>query len=90
MRIARDVIRGEPVTLRIDGDVVQAHAGETLATAMLLRSPVFRRDTAGRPRGLFCNMGSCGECLVTLLPEGRRVRACLTPVANGMEVASLG
>jgi aerobic-type carbon monoxide dehydrogenase small subunit (CoxS/CutS family) len=90
MRITRDVSRGDPVTLRIDGAAVEAYPGEMLATVMLLRTPMFRRDTAGRPRGMFCNMGSCGECLVTLLPEARRVRACLTPVTDGMEVESLG
>jgi sarcosine oxidase subunit alpha len=40
----------------------------------------------GEPRGVFCNMGTCGQCTVTLLPEGRRLRACIVPVQPGMEV----
>jgi thioredoxin reductase len=32
----------------------------------------------GSPRGVFCGMGVCGECTVTL-PDGSRARACMTP-----------
>ncbi len=36
----------------------------------------------GSPRGFFCGMGVCGECMVTL-PDGSRARACMTPFAQG-------
>ena len=89
MRILPDVERGAPVTVRVDGVAVPAFEGETLATAMLAAGKgVFRRDGRGAPRGLYCNMGSCGECMVTV--AGRRVRACLTDVAEGMEIATDG
>lgn len=39
----------------------------------------------GRPRGIFCGMGICYDCLVTVNGE-RNVRACLTPVSPGMAV----
>ena len=46
---------------------------------------VFRRDAGGSPRGLFCGIGNCYECLVTVdgVPN---VRACVTPVAAGMVI----
>ena len=89
MRILLDVSRGAPVTLRVDGAAVPAFEGETLATALLAAGKgVFRRDASGAPRGLYCNMGSCGECMVTV--AGRRVRACVTDVAEGMAVATDG
>ena len=89
MRILPDVERGAPVTVRVDGVAVPAFEGETLATAMLAAGKgVFRHDSRGAPRGLYCNMGSCGECMVTV--AGRRVRACVTDVSAGMEVATDG
>jgi len=90
MRIEQDTRRGKPVTIRVDGDAIGSFEGETLAAAMLQRSAAFRHDTQGRDRGLFCNMGSCSECMVTLLPSRRRVRACITTVVEGMEVAIHG
>ena len=89
MRILPDVARGAAVTIHVDGVALATFAGETLATAMLAAGRgVFRRDGRGAPRGLYCNMGSCGECMVTV--AGRRVRACLTDVAEGMAVATDG
>jgi sarcosine oxidase subunit alpha len=33
-------------------------------------------------------MGTCSECMVTLLPSRRRVRACITPISDGLEVST--
>jgi hypothetical protein len=36
-----------------------------------------------RPRGLFCGIGACYDCLLTI--DGRPAqRACLVPVRDGM------
>lgn len=86
MRIERQVEREAPFTIHIDGEALTAFPDETIASVMIERAPAFRKDGRGQDRGLFCNMGTCSECLVTLLPAGRRVRACLTPAAPGMEV----
>jgi len=90
MRIERNVRRGKPITIRVDGIDIDSFEGETVAAAMVEQGGVFRRDVRGLERGLFCNMGTCSECLVTLLPSGRRVRACLTPASDGMELATYG
>src|SRR5581483_1974099 len=46
-----------------------------------------RQARSGAPRGPFCGMGACFDCLVTV--DGRpSQRACLTKVAAGMEVSS--
>lgn len=86
MRIERNVTRQAPFTILVDGEAVTAFPGEMLATALLDRSATVGRDILGEPRGVFCNMGTCGQCTVTLLPEGRRLRACIVPVQPGMEV----
>lgn len=88
MRIDRDTSRGPAATIRVDGTDIATFAGETIAAAMLQHGPVFRHDMRGLDRGLFCNMGTCSECMVTLLPSRRRVRACITPISDGLEVST--
>ena len=82
-RKAKGVERPAPVEIRVDGRSVTAHAGETVATALLAAGiAVFRwspRD--GTPRAVFCLMGSCQECAVWI--DGRRRLACQVPVQAG-------
>lgn len=81
--------RGAVLTISVDGVTVATYAGETVATAMLAAGITrFRDDTRAVPRGLWCNMGSCGECTVRV--GDRRVRACLTVAAPGMMVTTDG
>jgi hypothetical protein len=90
--IGPNIRRGDSVTIDVDGQPVAAFPGETIAAAMLAaRGPVFRLDIRGRPRGLYCNMGTCSECFVWItLPKGKtlRLRACLTPVVSGIQVCT--
>lgn len=75
------------LTILVDGVAVNAVTGQTVAGAMLAAGIVrFRDDPDGGPRGLWCNMGSCGECFVGI--ADRRVRACLAVVAPGMAVST--
>lgn len=46
---------------------------------------VLRQSPEGHPRGLFCGMGVCFECLVTVDGQSGQ-RACLIPVQPGMQV----
>lgn len=81
------VRRGRVIGLQIDGHPVTAYQGETVAAVLLAEGIRAFRQThqAGEPRGLFCGMGICYECLVTV--DGRpNIRACLTPVAEGMRI----
>ena len=78
----------QPVTVEVDGEPVTTFAGESVATVLLaLGRRTFRHTEHGAPRGLFCGMGVCFDCLVTV--DGvENVRACLTPVAEGMVIAT--
>jgi predicted molibdopterin-dependent oxidoreductase YjgC len=70
----------------VDGEPLVAHAGETVAAALLAgRSAAIRRTRSGQPRGVYCGMGVCFECLVVVdgVPN---TRACMTWVRDGMEV----
>jgi D-hydroxyproline dehydrogenase subunit gamma len=78
--------RGPEVTVLIDDQPVTAYLGETVATVLLAEGWSATRTTArGAPRGLFCGMGVCFDCLVVV--DGTpNTRACMTWVRNGMEV----
>ena len=85
------VNHSEPIAVVVDGQSVQAYPGETVATVLLaLGRLVFRHtDRQHAPRGLFCGMGVCFDCLVTV--DGQpNVRACVTPVKAGMVVETGG
>ncbi|NQW08553.1 MAG: FAD-dependent oxidoreductase [Alphaproteobacteria bacterium] len=77
---------GEPVIFSFDGDTIKAVAGETVAAALIAAGRNAQRRTATKaPRGLFCGIGVCQECLVEV--DGKTgQRACMTTVTPGMEV----
>ena len=89
---ARDPIRpaaARPVTIRFDGRELTGVQGQTLAGVLLANGIESWRTTAAgdRPRGLFCGIGICYDCVVTV--NGRRdVRACQQPAADGDQVAA--
>ena len=75
------------VTVTVDGGVIEAREGEMVAAAMLAAGILQFRTTpvSDSPRGPFCMMGVCFECLVTIDDIGSR-QACLTPVRPGMKI----
>lgn len=87
MRILRGTESGQAITIFVDGERLQVHPGETVAGALLAagRRAWRRTRNQGAPRGLFCGMGVCFDCLVQVDGEPY-VRACMTLVAEGMEV----
>lgn len=87
LRMTAVVERGQARTILVDGEEVTAYEGESIAVALLASGRRFTRWTAraGEPRGYFCGMGVCQDCLVTVdgLPN---VRACMTPVRDRLRV----
>jgi len=85
-RIHDGVRRPASVSIDVDGARVDAYPGESLAAALLATGVrAFRHSQSGKPRGPFCNMGVCFECLVVVDGDAG-VRACMTPVREGMRV----
>ena len=81
------VRRGEGFEVEIDGTLRQAFEGETVASVMLANGERTLRNTrkAHDPRGIFCGIGVCYDCLVVV--DGRsNVRACMTRAVSGMKV----
>jgi predicted molibdopterin-dependent oxidoreductase YjgC len=77
--------RGSPLRLNVNGEEIEAYEGETVAAALMASGTRTLRRTAllAQPRGLFCGMGVCFDCLMQI--DGRpNQQACLTTVADGM------
>lgn len=86
-RLSRGVRRGAPISIVVDGEPVHAHLGESVAAALLAdgRRVLRRTVKRGEPRGVFCGMGVCFECLVTI-DGAPGVRGCMTVVRDGMRI----
>ena len=76
------------VRFTFDGTPLSAPRGATIAAALLANGVTsWRLTRTGRPRGVFCGIGACFDCLVDV--GGRRaVRACLVPVEDGDDVGT--
>jgi len=78
---------GDRVRFSFDGRPMEAPRGMTIGGALLaggIRSWRLTRS-GGRPRGVFCGIGACFDCLVDVGGE-HAVRACLVQVRDGDEV----
>ncbi|MDR3564906.1 MAG: (2Fe-2S)-binding protein [Negativicutes bacterium] len=77
----------EKITFSFDGQILEGVAGEPIVAALhdagvrLLRHSLRHK----RPRGLFCAIGNCSSCLMTVdgVPN---VRVCTEPLRAGMKV----
>lgn len=78
---------GDRVRFSFEGRPLEARRGLTIGGALLANGITSWRRTraGGRPRGIFCGIGACFDCLVDV-GEDRALRACLVPVADGDEV----
>ncbi|MFQ6096995.1 MAG: (2Fe-2S)-binding protein, partial [Armatimonadota bacterium] len=79
------------VTIFVNGRPIRAREGEPIAAAMLANGLRLHRfsEKRGQPRGVFCARGQCTDCAMTV--NGRsNVRTCVTPVREGMQVATGG
>jgi NADPH-dependent 2,4-dienoyl-CoA reductase/sulfur reductase-like enzyme len=86
-RIESGITRGEEIEIFVSGQPMRAFAGETIGAALAAAGiREFRRtEQLKDPRGLYCCMGTCHGCLVTV--DGQpSVRACITPVQAGQQI----
>lgn len=79
------------INLTIDGAPLTATAGQSVGAALIDAGIRSWRTTrhGGRPRGLFCGIGICFDCLLTI--DGRpNQRACLVTARDGMTLENGG
>lgn len=83
----RDIAPDGPrVAVLVDGRALHLRDGANLAAELLAAGVMPFRHTpvSGAPRGPFCMMGACFDCLVELGSTTRQ--ACMMEVAAGLEI----
>ncbi|MEU9715404.1 (2Fe-2S)-binding protein [Streptomyces sp. NPDC047976] len=92
MRSPRELVGGSPSAaypIRFDGRELPAQEGQSIAAVLWAAGILAWRTTreGGTPRGAFCGIGACYDCLVTV--NGRpNQRACLVPARPGDSVTT--
>jgi len=77
---------GAPVSFTCDGVPYTGLAGESVAASLTAAGlAAFHPDGSSAPRGIFCGMGVCRECLVGVDSRPNQ-RACMTRLEAGMRI----
>lgn len=86
LRMDQGLVENEAVVIDVDGKEIIARPGDSVAVALLTAGILTLRHSprSGTPRGIFCLMGSCQECLVII--DAKRRLACETIVQDRMSV----
>ncbi|POX35872.1 proline dehydrogenase [Streptomyces sp. Ru73] len=72
-----------PLRITVDGEPVDGVAGQSIAGVLLAAGRTsWRTARSGAPRGVFCGIGVCFDCVLTVngVPD---VRACRRRAADG-------
>lgn len=76
------------INFQFEGESLIANEGQSVAAALLANQERITRQTRimGKPRGIFCGIGVCFDCLVVIddLPNQR---SCITEIRAGMIVS---
>lgn len=75
-----------PIRITVDGEPVSGMDGQSVAGMLLGSGRMSWRTTrSGAPRGVFCGIGACFDCLLTVngVPD---VRACRRRAVDGDEI----
>jgi len=75
------------LTIFVDGVAMPARDGDSVAAALLALGHAACRTSAvsGAPRGPYCLMGVCFDCLVMIDGVANR-QACMAVVRDGMRI----
>lgn len=77
------------ITFTFDGKTYEGFEGDTIASALLANGIRKLRvhEESGTPRGIYCNIGHCFECRVSV-NQTFGLRACMTELKAGMVIES--
>ena len=82
-RVSHGIERGRPFEIEVDGEKLVAYEGETIAAALLAAGRRTLRYTykLEQPRGLYCGIGLCQECRMTIngIPNTQACQTLATP-----------
>ncbi|MGW6062159.1 (2Fe-2S)-binding protein [Streptomyces sp. NPDC055189] len=93
-RTPLNLVRARPApphTVTFDGREIPALPGQSVAAALWSAGITSWRSTrrGGEPRGVFCGIGVCFDCLVEVNGRANQ-RACLVPAEPGDEIRTQG
>jgi D-hydroxyproline dehydrogenase subunit gamma len=74
------------IEITVDGETFSGAEGQTVAGILLAAGRTSWRTTrSGAPRGVFCGIGACFDCVLTVngVPD---VRACRRRAVDGDEI----
>ncbi|MGM0421316.1 MAG: (2Fe-2S)-binding protein [Bacillota bacterium] len=79
----------EKITIIYDGQELTAEKGEMIVAALYANGIRINRYTIKNkePRGIFCGIGQCTDCAMVVNGQPN-VRTCVTPVEEGMVIAT--
>lgn len=77
------------IHFQFNGETYEGYTEDTIASALLANGirTLRNHEESGNPRGIYCNIGHCFECRVTVNNK-TNMRACLTPIEDGMVIVS--
>ena len=82
-RVDRGVKRGRRFEINVNGDKMVAYERETIATTLIAagRRSFRRTDKMKQPRGLYCGIGLCHDCMMIVngVPNTRICQTLATP-----------
>ena len=85
--VRRIETNGSEVIFTFEGQLITAQAGDSVAAALTAADISDLRDSvvSGAPRGVYCMMGACFDCLVEVdgVPNQQ---ACMIEVRHGLDV----
>ena len=78
---------GDSIDIAVEGKPVTARRGDSVAAALFAAGVLACRTTAvsGAPRGPYCMMGVCFDCLVTI-DGAPNQQGCMIKVSAGMRI----
>ena len=83
-----DALPAPDIEFTFNGKPLPARSGEVISSALYAAGiSVFgHHHKDGGAQGIFCVNGQCSQC--TVVADGRPVKSCMEPVADGMRVTS--
>lgn len=81
-----EISSSDAITFEFEGERLSGRRGESLAAALTAAGiRTLRCTRSGEPRGLFCGMGVCQECLVEIDGVSNQ-RACMTKLERPVSI----
>lgn len=75
------------ITVNLNSTPVETAAGQSVGAVLMGQGTKAWRTTRheGKPRGIFCGIGACYDCLITIDGQPNQ-RACMVEASDSMNI----